>query len=318
MPDLQPNIQLSTTEHYTVGIDLGSNTLRITVLLCATGHAVYTDEVIVRTADGLTIEGRVSDGAIERIIRGLKSFLAPLQGHIFTLRAVTTEALRRASNAETVLRQIYQQTKISFEIISGAEEARLTLLAVSQRLLRLSRETESLVLVDIGGGSTELTLKYGDQVLTESFPLGIVTLTQESANRDEMWWILKQRLLAIRQFWQRSISRCGKPLQFVATAGTPTTVAAMKLGMNYASYESSRINGTVLHRNDLEVQQERLLTMSIGERRETVGEGREDLIISGIMIFDAIYDLLGMESAVVIDDGLREGVALALCQQQER
>lgn len=310
-------MQLSATEYYTVGVDLGSNTLRIAVLLCASGHTVYTDEMIVRTADGLTAGGKVSDEAVKRIIHGVKSFLVPLRGYTFTLRAVTTEALRRASNAEIVLDKISQHTGISFEIISGAEEAELTLLAVSQRLLWLGGRSESLVVIDIGGGSTELTLKYGDQVLTESFPLGIVTLTQESADRDEMQQILKQRLLAVQKFWQRSISRYGKPLQFVATAGTPTTVAAMKLGMDYASYDSSRINGTVLHRCDLAVQQERLLAMSVEKRRETAGEGREDLIISGIMIFDAIYGLLGMESAVVVDDGLREGVALALCQQQE-
>jgi len=106
-----------------------------------------------------------------------------------------------------------------------------------------------------------------------------------------------------------------KPDIFVSTAGTPTTVAAMKLGMNYKTYDVERINGVFLQKEDLKEQMERLLSLDKKLREELVGVGREDLIVAGILIFEKLYDLLGFDKAYVIDDGLREGVAIAECKK---
>ena len=117
----------------------------------------------------------------------------------------------------------------------------------------------------------------------------------------------------MKAFLEEVYAVCDRINLFVATAGTPTTIAAMKLGMDYAHYDSSKINGTLLTQVDLLAQGNKLLEMNSEERKRAVGVGREDLIVTGIKIFDAIYTLLGMEEAVVIDDGLREGVAADLC-----
>jgi exopolyphosphatase/guanosine-5'-triphosphate,3'-diphosphate pyrophosphatase len=104
------------------------------------------------------------------------------------------------------------------------------------------------------------------------------------------------------------------PRLFVPTAGTPTTVAAMKLGMTYATYDPLRVNGTPLAKGELRTQLKRLLSLDERARQVLVGVGREDLIAAGILIFERLYGILGFDEAVVIDDGLREGVAIAACR----
>ena len=105
----------------------------------------------------------------------------------------------------------------------------------------------------------------------------------------------------------------GKSSSFVATAGTPTTVAAMKLGLNYETYDASKINGTSLQKEELDFYLQKLLCMPFEEREIAVGTGRSDLIAAGILIYRHLFSIVGFESCVIVDDGLREGVALDVC-----
>ncbi|WP_292660200.1 phosphatase [Nitratifractor sp.] len=300
---------------FTIGIDLGSNTLRGVKLDCESGVFVAEYEKIVRTADGLVESGRISETAVERIVSGMKEMRESLGFDGAAVRAVTTEAMRRAANRKKVLRRIEEESGIRFEIIDGEEEARLTLLAVQRRLERLGEPADSFVLADIGGGSTELIFRFPHATFSRSFELGIVTLSQEAGSWESVPEVLERKIPPLREYVSDLYARAGRPARFVATAGTPTIVAAMKLGMNYASYDGRRINGTVLRKEELRGALERLLAMSPDERRVAVGVGRDDLIAAGILIFEALYDLLGFDECTVIDDGLREGVALALCER---
>jgi len=299
-----------------IGIDLGSNTLRVVKRDCETGEFVAEYEKIVRTADGLQESGRIGDGAVDRIVQALREAKEKIGFDGSMLRAVTTEAMRRASNRREVLRQIEAKTGIRFEIIEGDEEAALTLLAVERRLTSLSESGDSFVLVDIGGGSTELIFRYPDGTISRSFPLGIVTLSQEAESLEKVGKLLPQKLPPLRDFVEAVYHEHGRVRSFVAPAGTPTTVAALKLGMNYRSYNAKRINGIRLQRNELEIHLQKLLAMEKAEREEAVGVGRDDLIAAGILIFEALFDLLGFDECIVIDDGLREGLAISLCEMR--
>ena len=315
-PFIQDN-PTSNIQHprFAIGIDLGSNTLRVVKRDCRSGKFVAEYEKIVRTAEGLVESGRISEAAVERIVRALEEARESVGFGEAALRAVTTEAMRRASNREEVLRRIEEETGVRFELIDGREEASLTLLAVERRLESLGEAGDAFVLVDIGGGSTELTFRYPDDVLTRSFPLGIVTLSQEAGSWEKVGTLLQQKLPPLRAFVREVIRDRGAVRHFVATAGTPTTVAALKLGMNYSTYDAHRVNGTLLKREELRFYLEKLLKMSKEERKEAVGVGRDDLIAAGILIFEALYDLLDFDECIVIDDGLREGVAISLCEK---
>ncbi len=303
-----------------IAIDLGSNTLRVTQLDCQSGLFGASFDKIVKTADGLVQTGMVSLKAVERVVSAIDEAKQLIDFSTEQIYAVTTEAIRRASNSTAVLAQIKEETGISFEIISGEKEAALTLNAVEYRLEQLSREKvdhelSSFVLVDIGGGSTELIFRYGDQIVTQSFSVGIVTVAQEYETLERIDVALPVLMEEMMRFSQSVVSQYGTPDAFVATAGTPTTVAAMKLGQNYATYNPALINGTSLEAQELDHYLKILLAMPFEEREVLVGAGRSDLIVAGILIFKQLFVLLGMKECIVIDDGLREGLALEKCRE---
>ena len=296
-----------------IAIDLGSNTLRVIEYDCVHKKATYTFEKVVKTADGLVESGMINPAAVCRVINAIQEAQIQLDFKGQPLRAVTTEALRRASNAEDVLKEIVEVTGVKFEIISGEEEATLTLQAVHQRLDKLHHASDSFVLVDIGGGSTEVTFNHGTKTTTKSFPIGIVTMAQTYESLENIEKALPREMLDIQMFCAEMYATQGKPNAFVATAGTPTTVASMKLGFNYKTYDALKINGTSLQKEELDFYLKKLLSMSIDEREFTVGTGRSDLITAGILIYKQLYTILEFESCVVVDDGLREGVVFNMC-----
>ena len=295
-------------------IDLGSNTFRVVRYDCDKLEPAARFEKIVRTADRLVESGRIDEAAIERVIAAAKEAQAQI-GFDSPVVAVTTEAVRRAKNASEVLKRIEEATGIAFRVIDGEEEAALTLLAVRTRLQKLKMEDEHFVLIDIGGGSTEILFYQKGEVLSKSFPLGIVTIAQRYRSLKRIEAALPKESDAMERFVNEAKVQGFEPTLFVATAGTPTTVAAMKLGMDYETYDPDRINGIVLTRDDLHFQLRRLLALDVSTRQRLVGVGREDLIAAGILIFDRLFEIVGFSQATVIDDGLREGVAIDTCRR---
>jgi len=297
-----------------VSIDLGSNTIRGIEIECNTLKRVAEYEKIVRTADNLHKTGCISNEVVERIINAIGEMRKSLNLE-HGVKAVTTEAVRRAKNGLEVINLIKDATGIEFQIIDGKKEAYYTLLAVVSRLEKLKFKAKKFILVDIGGGSTELIFFNNNKVNVQSFPIGIVTIAQKYKTKDNIIENLLSEMNNIKCFIDEYYKVAEKPDIFISTAGTPTTVAAMKLGMNYKTYDAERINGVFLQKEDLKEQMERLLSLDEKSRQELVGVGREDLIVAGILIFRYLYDLLGFDKACVVDDGLREGVAIAECKK---
>lgn len=296
-----------------ISIDLGSNTLRVLQIDCESIQYIGEYEKIVKTADGLAKTGKVNDEAVKRVIDAILEAKEKFDFEQGPLKAVTTEAIRKASNAKEILEKIKNETGVEFEIISGEEEARLTLLAVKHRLSKLQYASDTFVVVDIGGGSTELIFHYPGEVISRSFPVGIVTVAQTYKSLDKIQKVLPDVMISMERFCAEIFATKGEINSFVATAGTPTTVAAMKLGQTYETYNPSKINGTTLIESELELYLKKLLDMPFERREITVGTGRSDLIAAGILIFKHLFRLLESSQCVVVDDGLREGVALEGC-----
>lgn len=296
-----------------IAIDLGSNSLRMIRRDCETKEFTHEYEKIVKTAERLHSEGIISPEAVKRILQGFKEASESFDFKNEPCVAVTTEAMRRASNAQEVLDTIEQEIGVRFEIIGAHKEADLTLLGVETRLEDLGFRG-SFLLVDIGGASTEIIFKKGNLRESKSFPVGIVTMASKYPSRSELNDHLVSELSQIRAYAHEYYKREDKPDFFVATAGTPTTIAAFKQGMTYDSYEADRINGSTLNNFDCINALQDLLALSFDERARYVGVGREELIISGVMIYASLFRLLDYETSVIIDDGLREGLAISACQ----
>jgi len=295
-----------------IAIDLGSNSLRFIEYNCQTKKFVQEYECIVKTAELLHSDGIISPAAVKRILEGFTEAFKRFDFNAHKCVAVTTEAMRRASNSEEVLAEIEEKTLVKFEIIGANKEAQLTLLAVDRRLESLGFRG-SFLLIDIGGGSTEIIFKKGNLSESKSFPLGIVTMASKYPTKEKLKANMPQELVDIKKYVNDYFHKEGKPDFFVATAGTPTTIASFLQGMTYDSYDKNRINGSTLNRFDCQKALDELLSLSFDERAKYVGVGREDLIISGVMIYEAFFELLAYENSVIIDDGLREGLAIYSC-----
>lgn len=299
-----------------IAIDLGSNSLRFLEINCQNSETIVEFQKTVKTADGLASSGLISDGAVERVVTAIKEAQEKMDFRHAKVKAVTTEAIRQAKNGQEILDEIKAQTGVSFEIINGVDEATYALKAAKNRLKLLGQEPKSFMLVDIGGGSTELIFHYGgEKSFSKSFPVGIVTVTQRFKSIPEIAEAMPVLMNPIRQYFNEVISLHGEVETFIATAGTPTTIAAMKQGMKYATYDANKIHGTLLTQQDLVTQLSALLMMSDKERTEAVGVGREDLIVSGVLIYEEVYNFSGFKESVVIDDGVREGVAFSECEK---
>jgi exopolyphosphatase / guanosine-5'-triphosphate,3'-diphosphate pyrophosphatase len=299
-----------------IAIDLGSNTLRCVEYDCTLQKAINSFEAVVKTADGVHENRFINAGAVARVVRALQDAKKKLDFQKNEVYAVTTAAMRMAQNADEVLEKIFHSTGIRFKIISGKVEAELTILAVKKRLERSGFDADSFVLVDIGGGSTEITFCEKEKLTTQSFDVGIVTITQSCSTKGELEALLNTYLQPIKTYIDSYYETHQKPSLFVQTAGTPTTMAAFLQGMNSQTYEPSKINGYELQGQSCDTVMEKLLAMSKKQRAFYVGAGREDLILSGIAIVKRVFALLGFSSSIVIDDSLREGLAYAFCERQ--
>lgn len=285
-----------------IAIDLGSNTIRFIEF-----DGVYwgkSFEKIVRTAENLHQTHCIGENAVRRIIDAINEAKQKLDFSAQTIIGYTTAAMRLAVNAEEVIAIIAESTGIVFKIINGEQEAILTLKAVRNRLGLLNIEPSNFLLADIGGGSTELTRYRDTEVETVSLNFGIVTLSEAGAEES----LLEEKIRSFKIAVQEQITAQSTTL--VLTAGTPTTIAAYLNGMNYHSYDPQKINGYHLSLSDCYKVYDALLKMDESNRAYYVGVGRESLIIAGILMVTAIYEALGCEEAIIIDDGLREGIAL--------
>ena len=300
-----------------VAIDLGSNTLRVVEYDCIHKRATAEFEKIVKTADRLADTDMIDHVAVERVICAIREAQVQIDFRGQEVVAVTTEAVRRAKNSDDVLMRLKRETGVHFRVIDGEEEARLTLLAVRERLRKLHHTPDSFVLVDIGGGSTEIIFHYPDETISKSFPLGIVTVAQQYGSLERIREVLPAEMRSMQMFCSELFATRGVVDAFIATAGTPTTVAAMKLGQIYATYDASKINGTSLDREELDHYLSRLLSVSFKERERMVGVGRSDLIAAGILIFGQLFVIVEKDTCIVVDDGLREGVALQKCEEEK-
>ena len=241
-----------------IAIDLGSNTIRackMRRLGSGNFECEYSFERIVGSARGLSHTGLATD-AMERIRTAVAQLCT--EASFSSSIAVATEAFRQASNSSEFFRDIRAEFGIEFNIISGEVEAYLTRLGVENRAKILNLDLKDSLLIDLGGASTEIS--FGE--VSRSFSFGIITAL-ESNKRAE----ISMAIEFIKQFKFNNI---------ILTSGVPTTVAALKQGLNYANYRADLINGVQIKNTDLNWAANLLKTTP--NKDELVGKNRADLI----------------------------------------
>ena len=300
-------------------LDLGSNTVRL-LIAEAEAHSpppfriLYQNQEITRLGEGLSQERKIAEKAEKRTLDLLVRYqeviarYAPLR-----LEVVGTAALREATNAKDLLRQIEEALGWRVRILSPEEEAYLTLLGVRSGPIPLPK---LWMLLDIGGCSTELAQAEGVQMKRAiSLPWGAVGIHEEFIPEDPPApKSIKVLLASLRERLGPSLSPF-LPLTnhlLVGTAGTITTLAAIHLGLK--EYDAEGINGLSLTQIQIREIFDRLRQMPLGQRREVPGleAPRADIILAGTAILLAVMEGLGRDRIVVSDGGLREGILVSL------
>jgi exopolyphosphatase/guanosine-5'-triphosphate,3'-diphosphate pyrophosphatase len=291
-------------ENIITSIDLGSNSMRMLMIDNQSLQTVDEFEKTVGTADGIGETGDITSEAQTRIINALKEGIFKLQFDPSKAIAVTTQAMRIAKNQKEVLENIENNTGVRFQVIDGEVEASLTLLAIKYALKRHNLPSDKFVALDIGGGSTELII-VDNKTRVKSFPYGIVVLAQ-SKDRNVGLKALEKEMKEYLDEYKLDLSE----YSFVATAGTPTTIAAMMHNQTFATYNKHIVNGTIVTKKDMKEVQDYLNSLTPTELEIKVGNGRTHYVDTGIEIFKLVHDILQKNSSIVFDDGLREGVAI--------
>lgn len=325
-------------------LDLGTNSCRMLIAQPKGSgfHVVDSFSKSVQLGAGLERTGRLSRASMARTIQALRICQQKIKRNKVTrMRLVATEACRRAKNASEFIRRIKRETGLTLEIIEPEEEARLAVISCAPLV---STKTEQLLVVDIGGGSTELVwidlsavprrdrpasimrlhagfhppespfpvAKVVDWI---SVPLGVATLrdqfndVQDDAARFAlMSWYFEENLSDFAPYHGEQER---ERFQIVGTSGTVTTVAASHLGLK--RYDRTKVDGLRMTSDQIDRVIRRYLQLGpAGRRRDPrIGEDRHALIMSGSAILQALLRCWPTDRLSVADRGLREGLLYA-------
>jgi exopolyphosphatase/guanosine-5'-triphosphate,3'-diphosphate pyrophosphatase len=265
---------------------------------------------ITRLGRGIGQDGGLGATGIERTLAVLRDYAEIARQHGAPIRAIGTEALRRAPNAAQFLGPAAALLGTDIEVIDGEREAALTFLAAVTSFPDLV--DLPLVVIDIGGGSTEVIVSEAGQVVSRtSLPLGSVRLTERFVRNDppsaDEVAALDAEIAGQLAGWPERAPGA-PPWQLIGTAGTVTTLAAMALGL--ADYDPDRVHGHRLGRQALEREIQRLAATSQAERELMPGldPRRADVIFAGARILQAFVDRLDVSAVIVNDRGIRWGL----------
>jgi exopolyphosphatase/guanosine-5'-triphosphate,3'-diphosphate pyrophosphatase len=314
------------------GIDIGTNAIRLLVTDTSetTHRELYSGRTITRLGQELDRTGRLTPEAQERSLKAIEAFTPVIKRYsVDLIAAVGTSALRNAVNASEFVTAVRKRTGIEVTVITGDDEARLSLLGVRRALSRGKESEEdplaSALVIDIGGGSTELIATVQGKVETmTSIPLGAVYLTERFLKNDPP---LSEEMDSLRRVvskeldaWEREALR-GRDVRpsslatVAGTAGTITTLAAMDQALT--EYDPTRINGYILTRSSLDRLVNVLSVSTLDARRTIAGleAGREDIILAGAVVAQEIMERCGARQMLVSDWGLREGIVFDLYEK---
>jgi exopolyphosphatase / guanosine-5'-triphosphate,3'-diphosphate pyrophosphatase len=324
-------------------LDLGTNSCRMLIAEPRGSQFAVLDSFskTVQLGAGLEASGKLSRASMGRTIQALRICAKKIERHgVRRMRLVATEACRRARNSREFIRQVKAETGLNLEIIAPEEEARLAVISCAPLV---NQRTEQLLVVDIGGGSTELVwidlssvapedrpraimrLHIGFNAQGEgnvarvvdwiSVPLGVATLKDQFTDVEDdaarfalMSWFFEENLASFSPYNAQN-PRDG--FQIIGTSGTVTTVAASYLGLR--RYDRAKVDGLQMTSDQIDYVIRDYLALGPEGRRTDprIGRDRHTLIMSGAAILQALMRVWPTDRLSVADRGLREGLLYA-------
>ncbi|MBI1200149.1 MAG: Ppx/GppA family phosphatase [Phenylobacterium sp.] len=314
-------------------LDLGTNNCRLLIATpTASGfRVVEAYSRIVRLGEGLSQTGRLSDAAMDRALAALKVSAEKVRRRrVVKFRAIATQACRIADNGQAFVNRVANETGVRLQVITPQEEAKLS---VTGCLNLLDYRHQAALVVDVGGGSTELSwvdLKAGAPDTPPpvrawlSVPIGVVTLAErfpEGEAVTDAWFRrmvdhVKDEIAAFRRADPMKPLFEANEAHLVGTSGAITSLAGLHLRL--PRYDRNRVDGIWMTRAECEAAAERLLGLTAAERaaQPCIGPDRADLVLAGAAILQAVQELWPCQRVRVADRGLREGILLSLMNER--
>jgi len=298
-----------TSPERVASIDIGTNTILLLIAEVRRGKLItlFDTETIVRLGEGVQKNGILSEGAMERGFQTLEGYLKKCHKmKVQKIFAVGTSALREARNSAQFLTMVKEKLHLSIEVISGEEEASLSFLAVARDLKEAEK---SILVVDVGGGSTELVQGKGGAILQSvSLPLGIVRFNEKFLLSDP---VKEEEWKAMAEEIRKQLSGFPfpkEPLSMISIGGTGTALVSVELGLE--KFIPEKIHRFILTREALRNQLFLYRSKTLEEREKIKGlpSARADVILAGGTILYLIMEGAGCSSFMVSTHGVRYGL----------
>ena len=296
-------------------IDIGTNSARLLIAEVTGGRVTEVERRsrVTRLGRGVDLTGQLSVEAIEAACEAIGDYVTTYQeAGVDTVNAIATSAVRDASNGSAFIAELRERFALSARVLDGEEEARLTYLGATSE----HPPAEPTLVVDIGGGSTELIVGAGAEIsFHASLQAGVVRHTERHISSDPPTAVELEALAtdarglieaAIAGHDAKPEARTG-----IAVAGTPTSLAAIE--MELAPYDPERVHGHILSLPSIQRMFSRLASAPLAERTEIAGlhPDRAPTIVAGVVILVETMRAFGLDSIEVSEHDILYGTAIA-------
>jgi exopolyphosphatase / guanosine-5'-triphosphate,3'-diphosphate pyrophosphatase len=304
---------MAAAAHRVAVVDVGSNSTRLLIADVEDGHIAEVERrsTVTRLGRGVDLSGQLSDEAIEAACGAIDGYMGLCREHgAETVAAIATSAVRDAANGEAFVAELRERFALSTEVLDGEEEARRT-----YRGATFERPPAELTLViDIGGGSTEMVVGSGERIaFHDSLQAGVVRHTERHFSGDpptaaemealagDVRGLIAAALHGYEETW---------PSAGIAVAGTPASLAAVDLGLD--PYDPSRVHGHVLPLPTIQRLLSRFASVPLAERAQIPGlhPDRAPTIIAGCVILIEAMRAFGLERIAASEHDILYGTAL--------
>src|SRR4051794_22036886 len=294
-------------------VDIGTNSTRLLVADVADGRVSQLERhsTVTRLGRGVDTSRQLAPDAIEDVCRTVGEYIEIYEAlDVEKVTAIATSAVRDAENSGAFLAELRERFALEARILDGAEEARLVYLgAITER-----PAADSTLVVDIGGGSTELVVGSGEEVrFYASTQAGTVRHTERYLRTDppdagELEALADDvRLLIDAELTGEAIAAASEG---IAVAGTPTSLAAIDQELD--PYDPERVHGYTLHLDSIQRMYSMLSSKTLEERLQVMGlhPGRAPTIVAGVVILIQVMRAFGLKEIEVSEHDILYGAAL--------
>jgi exopolyphosphatase / guanosine-5'-triphosphate,3'-diphosphate pyrophosphatase len=308
---------MTRTSQRVAVIDIGTNSTRLLVADVEGGRVseVERRSRVTRLGRGVDLSGQLSAEAIEAVCETIGDHLSICrEAGVETVDAIATSAVRDASDGSAFLAELRERFALSARVLDGEEEARLTYLGASSD----QQPIEPTLVIDIGGGSTELVVGTGAEIsFHASLQAGVVRHTERHISADPPTAVELEGLAAdARGLIEASVAAHPEAAsEGIAVAGTPTSLAAIELELD--PYDPRRVHGYVLPLRSIQRLLSRLASAPLSDRAQFTGlhPDRAPTIIAGVVILIEVMRAFGLDQIRVSEHDILYGTAIAAASQ---